>query len=189
MKDIYSEEIITIPEGVTVHAKSRIVKVTGPRGTLSRDYKHIQLELQRAGKNKIKVIVWHAGRKHLACIGTISSSIKNMIKGVTKGFLYKLRFVYSHFPINVTIADDGKKAEIRNYLGEKRNRSVVIKEGVTIEHSKDVKDELIIFGNDINDVSQTAASFQQSTLARNKDIRKFLDGIYISGKTTVVQDD
>lgn len=35
----------------------------------------------------------------------------------------------------------------------------------------------------------TAALIQQSTTVRNKDIRKFLDGLYVSEKTTVVQDD
>ncbi len=30
---------------------------------------------------------------------------------------------------------------------------------------------------------------QQSTTVRKKDIRKFLDGLYVSEKTTVVQDE
>jgi len=34
-----------------------------------------------------------------------------------------------------------------------------------------------------------AALIQQSTTVKNKDIRKFLDGIYVSEKTTVVKDD
>lgn len=35
----------------------------------------------------------------------------------------------------------------------------------------------------------SAALIQQSTTVKNKDIRKFLDGLYVSEKTTVVQDD
>ena len=35
----------------------------------------------------------------------------------------------------------------------------------------------------------SAALIQQSTSVKNKDIRKFLDGLYVSEKTTVVQDD
>lgn len=34
MKDIYKEEVLDIPEGVTVSIKSRVVTVVGPRGTL-----------------------------------------------------------------------------------------------------------------------------------------------------------
>jgi hypothetical protein len=31
--------------------------------------------------------------------------VKNLITGVTKGFEYKMRLVYAHFPINVNIED------------------------------------------------------------------------------------
>lgn len=56
----------------------------------------------------------------LACIRTICSHVENMITGVTKGYLYKMRFCYAHFPINVSIT--GRTVEIRNFLGEKRVR-------------------------------------------------------------------
>lgn len=40
---------------------------------------------------------------------------------------------------------------------------------------------IMIFFSDVS-----AALIHQSTLVKNKDIRKFLDGIYVSDKTTVV---
>jgi large subunit ribosomal protein L9e len=46
-----------------------------------------------------------------------------------------------------------------------------------------------VYGNSIEAVSQSAALIQQSTTVKNKDIRKFLDGLYVSEKTTVVKDD
>lgn len=61
--------------------------------------------------------------------------------------------------------------------------------GVTVINSKAQKDELILEGNSIEDVSRSAALIQQSTTVKNKDIRKFLDGLYVSEKTTVVQDE
>jgi large subunit ribosomal protein L9e len=61
-------------------------------------------------------------------------------------------------------------------------------EGVDIERSDDVKDELILRGNDINCVSQSAANIQQITRVKNKDIRKFLDGVYISERGNIVKD-
>ena len=47
-----------------------------------------------------------------------------MIKGVTKGFEYKMRLVYAHFPINANITEEGSIVEVRNFLGEKRVRIV-----------------------------------------------------------------
>lgn len=49
MKDILKTEDFTIPEGVTVAIKSRIVKVTGPRGELTKNIRHINLDIQLVG--------------------------------------------------------------------------------------------------------------------------------------------
>ena len=54
-----------------------------------------------------------------------------MIKGVTKGFEYKMRLVYAHFPINANITDEGGIVEVRNFLGEKRVRIVKMLPGTT----------------------------------------------------------
>ena len=66
-----------------------------------------------------------------------------------------MRFVYSHFPINVTITGKKNKVEIRNFLGEKVVRTVDACEGVEVTRSNDVKDEIILVGNDIENVSKT----------------------------------
>ena len=62
-------------------------------------------------------------------------------------------------------------------------------DGVKCENSKEQKDELIITGNSIEAVSQSAALIQQSTTVKNKDIRKFLDGLYVSEKGNIVVDE
>ncbi|PVU86492.1 hypothetical protein BB559_004280 [Furculomyces boomerangus] len=189
MRNIYKEDTITIPSGVTVEFKSRQIKVTGPRGSLFRDLRNIDMDIKRVGKDKIRIIIWHGARKQIACIRTVCSHIQNMITGVTKGFEYKMRMVYAHFPINVVINDSSDSVEIRNFLGEKYVRKVDLLEGVTISQTSNVKDELVLVGNSVENVSQSAASLKQATLVRNKDIRKFLDGIYVSSKSTVVKDE
>ncbi|KAK4052663.1 60S ribosomal protein L9B [Microbotryomycetes sp. JL201] len=195
MKQIYKEEEFEVPEGVTVAVKARVITVTGPRGTLQKNAQHANMSIRvlapaaNAPKqvSKVRLVVWHGGRKHLATLRTIRSLIENMIKGVRYGFLYKMRLVYAHFPINVIINDAKDAVEIRNFLGEKNVRHVPMLEGVTISESKNVKDEIALEGNDVENVSQSAASIHGACLVRNKDIRKFLDGVYVSEKTTVVE--
>merc|ERR1711939_44174 len=191
MLQIYKEEELEVPEGVTVAVKARVTTVTGPRGTLQKNAQHVAMSIrvieQKVGPAKVKLVVWHGGRKHVACLRTVRSIIENMIKGVRYGFAYRMRLVYAHFPINVIIADDKKSVEIRNFLGEKQVRRVPMLEGTTVSGSTSQKDEIVVQGNDIDSVSQSAASIHGSCLVKRKDIRKFLDGIYTSAKETIDQ--
>merc|ERR1719158_108256 len=111
-----------------------------------------------------------------------------MIIGVTRGYQYKMRAVYAHFPINCAISEKDTLVEVRNFLGEKFVRRVRMHEGVTCKNSGN-KDELVVEGNSLDAVSQSAALIQQSTTVKNKDIRKFLDGLYVSERTNVVVGD
>jgi len=145
------------------------------------DCRVVEIEDEEGEKtNNVQVDLWFATRKQLACVRTVCSHIDNMITGVTRGFLYKMRFVYSHFPINVTLSGD--VVEIRNFLGEKRVRKVKLMPGVKYVRTANVKDQIELSGNDIALVSLTCAQIQQATSIRKKDLRKFLDGIYVSEK-------
>ena len=190
MKFVHSEQILDIPEGVTVDIKARVIKVTGSRGVLVKNLKHIDVTFEKINNKAVKIIVHNGSRKHVAALRTVKSLITNLIIGVTKGFKYKMRYVYAHFPINVNIVEiDGQKfVEIRNFLGEKKVRQIKIFDGVTCEPSSTQKDELIVSGNSLEDVSQNCADISQICRVRNKDIRKFLDGIYVSERGVIVED-
>merc|ERR1712048_432361 len=184
MKTILASQTVTIPDNVTMKLNGRTVVIDGPRGQLKKSFNHLNLELTRIGKKKIRVDVWFATRKELACLNTICSHIENMFKGVQYGFKYKMKAVYAHFPININIGADFQRVEVRNFLGEKVLRVVNMREGVTCKTTGQ-KDEIMIEGNDLEKVSQSAALIHQCVLVRHKDIRKFLDGIYVSEKTTI----
>jgi len=189
VKTILKGETIAVPDGVTINIKCRKIVVKGPRGTLSNDLSHLPIDISVSsdGKN-VKVERWFTSGKAAASIRTACTHVNNMFIGVTKGFKYKMRFVYAHFPINVAITNKDTRVEIRNFLGERVIRVVDGLPGVTVKRSTDVKDEIVLAGNDIQNVSRTCALIQQVCAVKRKDIRKFLDGIYVSEKGNVIED-
>ena len=186
MRQINAIKTLTVPKGVTVAIKNRKVTVTGPRGTLSRDFQHIRVDLRLAKKGDGQQVIaelWFGNRAQLATLRTVLTHIDNMIIGTTKGFLFKMKAVYNHFPINLVISNNNKTVEVKNYLGEKQERIVQMIGDTTAKLSKDIdgtKDEVTIQGNDLDAVSQSAANIQQIAKVMDKDIRKFLDGVYVS---------
>ena len=46
MKTICRTGYVTIPEGITITIKAKVVTVKGPRGTLVKDLKHIPIDMQ-----------------------------------------------------------------------------------------------------------------------------------------------
>ena len=187
MRTLYSTRNVDIPEGVDVKVAARVVTVTGPLGTLTREFKHIAVDIafeEVDGSKVMKVDMWFGDRKAVATLRTVTSHIENMITGVTEGFKYIMRSVYAHFPINLASVMDGSAevVEIRNFLGEKRVRRVKLLDGVKYVKTADVKDCIEISGIDITKVSLSCALISQATNVRKKDLRKFLDGIYVSKK-------
>ena len=73
------------PAAVTVTIKSRVVVVKGERGTLRRDFRHVDCDLRLInGGRAIKVEIWFGTSKKLACMRTVCSHIENLFTGVTK---------------------------------------------------------------------------------------------------------
>jgi ribosomal protein L6P/L9E len=46
MKDILKTEEFVVPAGVTVDLKSRIINVEGPRGKLTKNVRHVNMDIQ-----------------------------------------------------------------------------------------------------------------------------------------------
>lgn len=145
-------------------------------GKLVKDLGHLAVNFTQPKKNTIAIELHHGNRKGVATLRTVRTLINNLIIGVTKGFKYKMRYVYAHFPINVNLDKNSEtglfEVEIRNFIGEKIVRRVVMQPGVEVEISKNQKDELVLSGNSLEGVSQSAADIQQICRVRNKDIRK-----------------
>lgn len=91
---------------VSVSIKSRVVTVTGPRGKLVKDLKHLSVSFVPKSPNTISIELHHGVRKNIAALRTVKTLIENLMTGVTRGYKYKMRYVYAHFPINVNIEEN-----------------------------------------------------------------------------------
>merc|ERR1712188_221202 len=188
MKTVHQKSKIVVPDDCEVKIKSRTVQVKGPRGTLTKSFKHMSVDLYMADPKTIMVEKWFGTSKELAIIKTVSSHITNLFIGVTKGFKYRMKMVYAHFPTNAQIAGDGKSVDMVNFIGQKVKFHVDAHEGVKVERDPKANTELLISGNDIESVSKTCALINQSCQVKRKDIRKFLDGVYVAEKGNIVED-
>ena len=59
------------------------------------------------------------------------------------------------------------------------NKRIDAPEGVIISKKEQEKNNLTLQGIDLEKVSQTCARIQQTTVIQDKDLRAFLDGIYV----------
>jgi large subunit ribosomal protein L6 len=164
---------IQVPDDVDLNLDGRKITVKGEKGTLMRDFSFAPISIEADGKS-VRVWAEWPRKKEAALVGTIYSHIQNMVSGVKKGFTYKLKIVFSHFPISVKV--QGKNFLIENFTGERRARRVKIIGDVQV---KIESEDIIVQGINLEDVSQTAANIEQATKVKKKDPRVFLDGIYV----------
>ena len=167
---------LEIPEGVSVDSGNSEIKVTGPRGELSRTFEHPQIKFGQ-DDGKLQLIGNMLRRKEKALIGTWKAHLNNMIRGVNQGFLYEMKIIFAHFPMKIAVK--GNVVTIDNFLGEKATRNSAICEGANVK----VKGDMVtIEGNDIEAVGQTAGNLEKATIVKGRDTRVFQDGVYLISK-------
>jgi len=164
---------VELPEGVSANFKDGQVTVTGPLGKVSQDFSKIPVDLEIKGSS-VKILTHGARRKNRSIINTARSLITNAVQGVTKGYEYKLKVIYAHFPVTVKV--QGKKVSVENFYGERSPRVAQIIGDTKAEVQGE---DIILNGVSIQDVGQTAANLEQATAVKRKDQRVFLDGVYV----------
>jgi len=169
------ERIVEIPEGVRVEVADQKVKASGAKGTLEDDLSHLPCTID-VDNGRVRIRSSWPRKADVAKAGTAAARIRNLIKGVTTGFTFKMKVVHAHFPVTIKVIDKERKLLIENFTGEKTPRIARIVGDSKVKVSGD---EIVIQGISLQDVSQTAANIEQSTRIKDKDQRVFLDGIYV----------
>jgi len=175
MKHKLSQKI-EIPEGVTCTFENDVVKCKKDSVELTKhihvptmDVKIkgsiIELECKSGNKNDYKKIM------------TFQAHIKNLFRGLSKKFVYKLESANVHFPMSLKVEKD--KLVISNFLGEKVARHAQILPNV---HVKVNANQITVESHDRESAGQTAANFEQATKVSGRDRRIFQDGIFLTEK-------
>ena len=168
-----NKAIIQIPDGIQVTIENSTITISGEKGTTTKTLTHPKIKFEEKNKT-IQITCSSTRRKELALLGTFIAHIKNMIKGVSVGFEYHMKTVFSHFPIKTSVQDN--KFIIENFLGERSPRAAKILENVTVE----VKGENVtVKGIDKEKVGQTVANIERAGKVKKRDIRIFQDGVYL----------
>ena len=187
MKYILKTEKIVIPSGVTVTSKASSNNAMNPHPVTTKSFKHIKAEIivkkeqdehTKENQDVVRINIYMNTYKQGAILYTLRSHINNMIKGVTSGFRYKMHEVHKHFPIDLQVKDNA--VNIIKYLGQRDIKVIPLPEGITCQKNPKNPSELWFDGIDCDQLGCTCSKVFQSCYPKDKDIRKFLDGIFIS---------
>jgi large subunit ribosomal protein L6 len=173
---------VEAPASVKVTKEGNVIAVKGKLGTVKKDFTKLPATITVEG-NKITIKPYGKRKHDLAVTNTARSIITSMIKGVEKGYTYKLKVIFAHFPISVKVK--GKQVHVENFFGERAARvATIIGENTKVNIAGE---DVLIQGPSLEDVSQTAANIELSTKIKDKDQRVFLDGLYVYSREEGMQ--
>ncbi|MFH1500690.1 MAG: 50S ribosomal protein L6 [archaeon] len=173
MKHKITEEL-EIPEGVNVSIEGGQITIEKEGNKAVRKFEGISIK-----RNNGKLILYteKGTKREKKLIMTFKAHIKNMVRGLTEKFVYKLKICSVHFPITATV--EGPNFIIKNFLGEATPRKAKIIEGVEV---KVENENITVSSNNIEPAGQTAANIETATRVTGRDRRIFQDGIFITEK-------
>jgi|SRR3989344_8023907 len=169
-------EEISLPENVSVELENGLLKFSGPMGSNEKRFNDPKVIIKK-DSGKLILTAKQSNRNSKKILKTFRAHINNIIRGLTKNYIYKLKVCSGHFPMSVSVS--GNKVVIKNFFAEKIPREAKILKNVDVKINSDI---ITVFGVDKELVGQTAANIEQACRITNKDRRVFMDGIYIISK-------
>ena len=176
MMEQKNKKIIEIPQGIEAKLDKDKLILKKDNASISRrfPFRRIKIELENG---KLLIGSDSNTKKDKKIKGTVNAHIKNMVKGLEEGHVYKLKICSGHFPMNVDVSKN--EFIVKNFLGEKVPRKLKIKDNVEVKMEGDIVE---VKGNEKELVGQTAADIESLCRITNRDRRVFQDGIWITEK-------
>ncbi len=167
---------ISIPEGIEASQEEFDITIKGEKGEITKSFYHPKVRAN-VDSDKIVIETVSGSRKEKAMVGTFESHLKNMFYGVQNGYEYKMKVLYTHFPMTVKVQED--EVVIENFLGERSPRTARIMGDAKVNVSGE---DVTVTGINREDVGQTAANIESATRLSGRDRRVFKDGVYVTKK-------
>ena len=172
---------IALPEGASTSIDGDVVTISKDGQSLSREFRHHKVEVRADEEGALEVFINLPRRSDKALAGTWAAHLRNMARGVDEGFEYRLKAVFSHFPMSLKV--DGNQFTINNLFGEKVPRVAALPwSPAEVEVRVENKTDVVVKGADREKVGQTAANIERACKIKKRDRRVFQDGIYIVSK-------
>lgn len=174
------KHVIELSDGVGAAIDGNVITLSKDGKSISREFASPRLDVSMNDGN-VEVFIDLPRRKEKALAGTWAAHLRNMNKGLSEGFEYRLKAVYSHFPMTLKV--EGSILKINNLFGERVPREADLPwtpAEVTVKIEN--KTEVVVSGIDKEKVGQTSANIERACRIRGRDRRVFQDGIYIVEK-------
>lgn len=171
-------EIIEFPSGYDFSVSGSKIHVKKGGNELVREFNMKNIDIKKHD-NSLELESKKATKRELNMIKTIAAHVKNMIEGLEKKYVYKLEIAYVHFPVTMEVQKDKNLVIIKNFLGEKKPRVSKIVPGSEVNIERNI---ITVEAHNKEIAGQTAANLERATKIKNRDRRKFQDGIFIIEK-------
>ena len=140
-------KVITLPAGVEVTKKDKVVTVKGPKGELTRDFNK-NIEFIGEG-NDVTLLRSNDSKVNKTIHGTSRANLNNMVVGVSEGFKKELEMRGVGYRAQL----QGTKLVLS--VGKSHQDEVEAPEGITFEVPSATS--IVVSGINKEDVGQTAA--------------------------------
>lgn len=170
-------ERVELPDGFEAEYENGVLTVSDGSDENSKKLEHPLVTVE-VGDDEIVFTPETEKRDVVSVAGTFRGHAENMIEGLEKQHVYRMKGVYAHFPM--TVKQQGSEIHIENFMGERADRVIEIMDGVSVEIDGE---DIVMRSSDKEAVSQTAARLEQVCFKGDRDPRTFQDGVYITEVT------